>query len=288
MKFWQSLSFTDTDQLVALAKVCEDVGFAGIHLADHLVGHSHIDSKYPYAAGGDPSFVAQTEFPEPYAAMSAMAAVTTKIHFNTAIYIAPLRHPIVVAKSVATASALSAGRVGLGVGVGWLEEEFAALGQDFHTRGRRLDEMIEVLRKLWSGEFVEHHGRFFDFDALRMLPAPVGRVPVLGGGLSERALRRAGALCDGWLGTGNSAAELPGIMAKTRRYREEAGRAGEPFENIVAVLEPPDPGLYRNLEEQGASAFMTFPLGYGVEGGMTLDAKRAALEKFGNEVIAKF
>jgi probable F420-dependent oxidoreductase len=251
------------------------------------VGHAAIDSKYPYSEGGDPSFVAQTDFPEPYAAISAMAAVTTKIRFNTAIYIAPLRHPVALAKSVATASALSGGRVALGVGVGWLKEEFDALGEDFHTRGRRLDEMIEVMRKLWTGEYVEHHGRFFDFDELKMLPAPIGRVPIYSGGHSVRALKRAGALCDGWLGTGNSAAELPGIMAKTRQYREEAGRGSEPFENNVAVLEPPDPGLYRDLEERGATAFVNFPPGYG-SGGLSFDEKRAALEKYGNEIIAKY
>ena len=169
-----------------------------------------------------------------------------------------------------------------------MKEEFDVLGEDFHNRGRRLDEMIDVMRKLWTGEMVEHHGEFYDFDRLKMLPAPRGKVSILGGGLSERALRRTGALCEGWLGTGNSAEELPGILAATRRYRDEAGRLEEPFENIVAVRGRPDPGLYRNLEDQGVTGFVHPPPAFAIGPGAALDQKRAALETFGNNVIAAF
>ena len=151
MRFWQALSFTETDQLLDLARVCEEVGFHGAFVSDHLFYPGSIASKYPYSPDGSPPFDATTEFPEPWAAVSAMAAVTTQLRFNTAVYLAPLRHPLEVAKSVATAAVLSGGRVALGAGVGWIREEYEQLGRDFRTRGRRLDEMIEVLRLFYVG-----------------------------------------------------------------------------------------------------------------------------------------
>ena len=191
MKFWQSLSFTETDQLVALSKICEEVGFHGALVSDHVFFPEKIDSKYPYSEDGSPPFTAETEWPEPWAAIAAMSTATTRLRFCTAVYLAPLRHPLLVAKAVGTAALLSGGRVALGVGAGWIEEEFRQLGQDFRTRGRRLDEMIEVLKKVWAGGMVEHHGEFTDFDRLQMSPAPREPIPIYVGGASPGALRRA-------------------------------------------------------------------------------------------------
>src|SRR5262245_65011655 len=124
-----------------------------------------------------------------------MAQVAKRLLFSTSVYLPCLRHPLHVAKSVATASVLSGGRVALGVGVGWVREEFEVLGEDFATRGARLDEGIEVMRKVWAGGLVEHHGRFYDFPPLAMEPRPVAEVPVWIGGRRPRA-RRPGARAD--------------------------------------------------------------------------------------------
>ena len=121
-------------------------------------------------------------------------------HSTTGVYLAPLRHPLQVAKSVGIASVLSQGRTALGAAVGWMREEFEILGQDFRTRGRRLDETIEICRKAWSGETFEHHGEHFDVPRVTMSPAPGFPIPVYIGGVSEAALRRA-ARNDGWIGT---------------------------------------------------------------------------------------
>ena len=286
MKFWQSLSFTETDQLVPLARICEEVAFHGVIVSDHVFYPARLDSPYPYSQDGRPPFGPETEWPEPWAAISAMAAATTRLRFVTAVYLAALRHPLLVAQSVSTAAVLSGDRVALGVGAGWMAEEFAPLGQDFRTRGRRLDEMIEVLRTLWGGGMVEHHGAHYDFGPLQMSPAPKRTVPVYVGGTSRPALRRA-ARNDGWIGAGNDPAEVPALVDRLRALRVEAGRVDEPFETIVAVTAQPDVDLFRRLEDAGATATVHYPLLFSLGPGSTLEQKREALERFGSEIIAR-
>ncbi len=287
MNFWQTLSFTETDQLVPLARICEDVGFHGAFLSDHLFFPEKLASRYPYAEDGRPPFDAQTEWPETWAAVCAMAAVTSRLRFSSAVYIAPLRHPLVLAKSLATASVISGGRVALGAGVGWIKEEYDQLGEDFLTRGRRLDEMIEVMRKVWAGGMVEHHGSYYDFDRLEMTPKPLEPIPIFVGGASEPALRRA-ARNDGWIGAGNEPDEVPGVMERLMRLRSEQGTGSRPFETIVAVTVPPDRDLFHRLEDAGVTGVIHYPLLFSLGPGTSLDQKRQALESFGNHIIARY
>jgi probable F420-dependent oxidoreductase len=286
VKFWQSLSFTETDQLVPLARICEEVGFHGAIVSDHVFFPARLDSKYPYAQDGRPPFGPENEWPEPWAAISAMAAITSRLRFTTAVYLAALRHPLLVAQSVSTAAVLSGDRVALGVGAGWMAEEFTSLGQDFRTRGRRLDEMIEVLRTVWRGGMVEHHGTHYDFGPLQMSPAPKRPVPVYVGGTSGPALRRA-ARNDGWIGAGNDPAEVPALVERLRALRAEAGREGEPFETIVAATAPPDLDLFRRLEDAGATATINYPLLFSLGPGARLEQKREALERYSSEIIER-
>ncbi len=287
MRFWQALSFTETEQLVPLARVAEEVGFDGVLLSDHVFFPEKLGSRYPYSEDGAPPFGPDAEFPEPWAAISAMAAVTRRLQLGTSVYLAPLRHPLEVAKSVATAAVLSGGRVMLGVGLGWIREEYAQLGRDFRTRGRRLDEMIEVLRRVWAGGMVEHHGRFYDFDRLQLSPAPPGPIPIYVGGDSPAALRRAARLGDGWLGSGHDPAALPGLVQELARLRREAGRDAAPFDCAAAVTAPPDADLFRRLEDEGVSSVIQVPPVFTIGPGASLDAKRAALERYGTDVIAR-
>jgi probable F420-dependent oxidoreductase len=286
MKFWQSLSFTEADQLVDLARVCEEVGFHGAFVSDHLFHAEKLDSKYPYSEDGTPPFGPDTDWPEAWAAISAMATATQRLQFTTAVYIAPLRHPLVVAKAVATASVFSGGRVALGAGVGWIREEYDQLGEDFRTRGRRLDEMFEILRKVWTGEVVEHHGRYYNFARLQMHPRPVQEVPLYVGGTSEPAMRRA-ARNDGWLGSGNTPEELPGIVERLRSMRKEQGYGEAGLEVIAAVTSPPDPDVFKRLGDAGVTGIVSYPLLYTIGPGTTLDQKRVALEQYGSQVIAR-
>lgn len=287
MKFWQALSFTEPGQLVALARAAEEAGFHGVLLSDHLFFPEKLHSRYPYSPDGKPGFDGGAMFPEVWTSIAAMATATTRLHFSTIIFVLPLRNPLEVAKTLGTLSLLSGGRVALGCGAGWIREEFEQLGVEFSTRGKRFDEMIGVLRTLWRGGMVEHHGRFFDFDRLQISPAPREPIPIYVGGLSPAALRRAARLGDGWIGTGQDPAELSALLRKLHELRVEAGRAGEPFETICPLTAPPDVELLRRLAGEGMTSATAWPFSYTLPPDATLDQKRDALLRFGETVIAK-
>ncbi|MCZ6463719.1 MAG: LLM class F420-dependent oxidoreductase [Proteobacteria bacterium] len=287
MKFWQVVSFSEPEQLVDIARIVEEVGFDGILVSDHLFFPGKLESKYPYSEDGTPGFTGETPFPEPWAAISAMAAVTSRIRFGTMVYVLPLRNPLEVAKAAGTAAVLSGGRVVLGAGAGWIREEFDTLGVDFRTRGRRFDECIEALRLLWRGEMVEHHGRFFSFGPLQMSPAPAAPLPIYIGGLSEPALRRAATLGDGWIGAGQTPEDALATVARIRELRREAGRDREPFDAVAPLLTPPEPDVLKRLEEQGVTSTTSYPFSYTVGPTSTLEQKRGYLEQYAESVIAR-
>ena len=287
MKFWQAVSFCEPEQLVEIARIAEEVGFEGVLVSDHLVHPEKLESRYPYSETGQPVFSEDTPWPECWSAITAMATATTRLRFATMVHILPLRNPIEVAKSASTAAVLSQDRVALGAGAGWIKEEYDLLGVDFKTRGRRFDECIEVLRKLWTGEMVEHHGEFFDFPRIVMRPAPGRALPILIGGVSGVALRRAARLGDGWLGSGQTPEEAALITQKLSKLRAEAGRTNEPFEIVAPLTTPPDADTFRRLEEHGVAGTVSYPFLYSLGPTSTLQEKRAAMEQYGNEVIAK-
>jgi probable F420-dependent oxidoreductase len=287
MKFWQVLSFSEPEQLVALARAAEEAGFHGVLLSDHLFFPEKLRSKYPYSPDGKPGFDGATVFPEVWTSIAAMASATTRLHFSTLVFVLPLRSPLEVAKTLGTLSRLSGGRVALGCGAGWIQEEFDQLGVDFATRGQRFDEMIGVLRALWRGGMVEHHGSHFDFDRLQQSPAPAAPIPIYVGGVSAPALRRAARLGDGWMGTGQDPAEVPALLRRLRALRSEAGRANEPFETIVPLVTPPDVEVLRRLEGEGMTSATAWPFSYTLPPNATLADKRDSLLRFGESFIAK-
>ena len=286
MKFWQALSFSEPDQLVDVAKICEEVGFDGAFVSDHMFYPGDYENKYPYSEDGKlDGFTAETAWPDPWVTIASMAAVTERLRFTTFIYILGLRNPIEVAKSTSTLGVLSNDRFALGVGAGWMREEFETMGVEFKTRGKRLDESIEVLHKLWSGDLVEHHGKHFDFPPLSMCPVPEKRVPVWVGGISGPALRRAARVGDGWLGSGQTADQAVELLNELNGYRKEYGRENEPFESIVPLVTPPTPDDLKKIEDAGADATVSYPFTYTVGPTSTLDTKRAYLEGFAEGVI---
>ena len=287
MKVWQAVSFNEVDQLLEIARCAEASGFEGVFVSDHIVVPEKVEPKYPYSEDGVAGFTSATPFPEPWATISAMAAVTTRLRFTTLVYIMPLRHPLDVANSVATAAVLSNNRVALGAGAGWMREEFEIMGASFTKRGRRFNEMIEIVRKAWTGEVVEHHGEFYDFPRLQLSPAPSAPVPILIGGISEPALRRAATLGDGWLGAGHTLDEAAGLLGRLRELRKAAGRESESFESIVPLVVPPELDTLRRLEEAGATGTVSYPFAYTIGPGATLDQKLDMLKGFGDRVIRK-
>lgn len=256
MKFCNAMIGADPLEWGRLAQVAEEVGFDSVSVSDHVVYPSNLQSKYPYTPDGSPQFSPDEHWPDVWVAISAMAALTTRLRFMTNIYVLPLRNPFVVAKAVGSVSYMSGGRVGLGIGAGWMREEFELLEQPFARRGRRMDEMLEVMRVLWSGGMVEHHGEFYDFDHLEMKPAPPVQVPVYVGGDSDVAFARA-ARHDGWIGVHYKPRVLIEHCATMQRAREDAGTADRPFEIIAAPLAFPSRDLLDTLEGVGVTTILT-------------------------------
>ena len=256
MKFCNAMIGADPIEWCRLARVAEEVGFDAVAASDHVVYPSYLESRYPYTPDGVPQFEPDENWPDVWVAISAMAAVTTRLRFLTNVYVLPLRNPFVVAKAVGSAAYMSGDRVALGIGAGWMREEFDLLEQPFARRGRRMDEMLEVLATLFGGGMVEHHGEFYDFEPLEMRPVPRAPVPVYVGGHSQVAFERA-ARNDGWLGMYYTPEELIGHCATLDRVREDAGTADRPFEVIASPLAAPTRGLVEDLEGAGVSTILT-------------------------------
>jgi probable F420-dependent oxidoreductase len=267
VRFHQAVTFLPVDQGLALARAADDQGYAGVYVSDHIFFPRQRTSRYMYSTSEDgaPGFGdhwdPDTHWPDPICFITAMAAVTTRLRFTTGVYVAPARDLITVAKQVGTAAVLSGGRVGLGVGVGWSKEEFDATGQDFTTRGRRLDDMIPALRALWAGGWVEYHGPCYDVPAVRMEPSPAESVPIYGGGHSAPAFRRAATLCDGWIAAGAyQPDEARAHLEHLDEARRRAGRHEEPFAVFLSLWARPDLDLYRRFEEEyGVTDFLCAP-----------------------------
>ena len=216
-----------------VARAAEGAGYESVWLPEHLIWPADLGGTSPYADGHPP---VDPTIPTLDALMVLvrLAERTATIRLGTYVYNLALRHPMVAARAVQTLDVLSGGRVELGVGAGWLPGEWAALGLDFRTRGRRLDECIDVLRCLWTAELPAYSGEFFQFDPVRFLPKPVQQpVPILVGGESRAALRRAARRGDGWIGM----AHTPESAAKAvAALREECARVGrDPGELVVSV-----------------------------------------------------
>jgi probable F420-dependent oxidoreductase len=285
VKFVLSAAFNDPLQLGELARAADACGWEALALSDHVVHPETLDTPYPYTEDGSRRWGAFTPWPDPWVTIAHLAALTRRLHFTTNVYVLPLRNPFLAAKAIGTAALLARGRVWLTLGVGWSRVEFRLLEQVFETRGRRCDEMIEVLRKLWSGQMVEHRGEFYGFDRLEMTPAPPGRIPVWVGGISEAALRRA-ARNDGWLSDLQSAADIVDCIKRLRLYRAELGRAREPLAVMASPNDVADLDGYRRLEDAGVTHLLTIPwLRYSGPTG-DLEVKRDAIRRFADEVIA--
>lgn len=235
MRFWTSMVYAPVEHYLPVAEALDELGYEGVLLADHLFSVRETVSPYPYSADGTPPWPGAVPFPDVWVTAAALAARTRRLRFGSAVYIAPARDVFGLAKQVGTLAALAPDRVALGVGVGWMREEFDLTGQAFGTRGRRLDEMIDVMRALWAGDWTEYHGRHYDFTGVRMLPAPASPVPLWCGGYSRPALRRAAALCDGWIGVFPDADRGRQIVTALREQLDEHGRDPAGFRIVASV-----------------------------------------------------
>jgi probable F420-dependent oxidoreductase len=286
MKFVVSAAFNDPDHLLELAVCAEECGFEAMAFPDHVVHPEQLDTPYPYTENGSRRWQAFTPWVDPWVAIGACAAVTTRLRFTNNVFVLAMRNPFLAAKAIATAAVLSRGRVTLTLGVGWSNIEYELLGQDFKTRGKRTDEMIAVLRKLWTGEMVSHAGAFYRFAALESNPKPPARIPIWVGGISEAALRRA-ARNDGWLSDLQSSAEIETCIEKVRRHRAEHGRAGEPFDVMASASDAFTLDGYRRLADAGVTHVLTLPWIFTHGDTRQLREKKEGMRRFADDVIGK-
>ena len=235
MQFFIAVAYQDPTTLVELARTAEEAGFGGIVVSDHLVYPGHLSTPYPYTSDGRPRWTADTPWPDPFVAVAAMATATTRLRFLTSIFVLPLRHPVLAAKTIATAAVMSGGRLTVGVGAGWMREEFDVVGQPFTGRGRRLVEAVDVMRTLWRGGMVEHSGEHFAFPPMQMSPVPSDPIRIYGGGVSDIALERAALCWDGWASEIQTTAEVEAIVARLRAHRAGTPRESDRLGVCAAV-----------------------------------------------------
>lgn len=287
-----------------VAEAAEANGFDSVWMPEHLIFPVEMPPNYSYTPDGYPPMQSDTPAFDPFVVLGAVASRTTDIRLATGVFILPLRHPIAVARSVVTLDRISGGRVILGVGVGWLPDEFHIVGQDFHNRGRRTDEMIQLMRKLWTEDTIEFHGEFYDVPPVKFAPKPVNKqagIPIIVGGTSPGALRRAGRLGDGWIhhaqihaslfsGEPNPGineadfAELEGHLQVIGRHRQEADRTQAPFEVVAGMGGTLDAAL--RCAEMGVTTYTVGPSAAGLRG--TKDDFVEWAERFADEVISNF
>ena len=230
-----SASLTSPEYLAGVAQYAEELGFGAILFPEHVVLPVEYESRYPYQPYEGGAFKRYpfdtTSFPEPMTALSFVAAVTKRIRLGTSVLILPQRNPVVLAKQIATLDALSRGRVSLAVGIGWFREEFEAIGAPWQRRGLRADEYMQAMRALWTEDEATFEGQTVSFRRIRCLPKPAqaGGVPLIVGGHSEAAARRAGRLGDGYMpivfaGYGGEQSDTPRLIEVFRQSAREAGR----------------------------------------------------------------
>lgn len=289
MKFWQAITWAETDQLIEIARFAEEMGFHGLMSGDHAVYPESIVPNYPYSESGVPPMQPDDEYPDQTAIFAAMAAVTSKLLFTCGVYVLPLRNPHEVARASATLAILSDNRFILGVGIGWMKEEFDIYGVDFHQRGKITDEIIEVLQSLWSGQMVEYHGAHFDFPRVQLSPAPSTHPPIYVGGSSEIALRRAARVGGGYIGAGTAPDDVGPLLQRLNELRQEYGRDHLPFEAMIGISASPSLTLYQRLADRGLESTVAPPFQYALgKKHSTVDEKKQFMETYAESIMRHF
>lgn len=289
MRFTFSDSMTRTEYLPRLAVAAEAAGYDGFTIPDSIGYPEHSDAIYPYTADGDRSFLEGKEFIEPFVLAAHLGALTGRLRFTTFVVKFPLRSPVWTAKQAFSVAKLTGNRLGLGIGIGTspFPDDYLMAGVDPAHKGARMDEAIEVFRGLETGEFFEYHGRFYDVPSMKMCPVPTQPIPLLIGGHSEAALRRAATKANGWMHAGGPPEQLASMLSTLQKLRAEAGKTNEPFEIHAASPDGRSVDGCRRLEDLGVTDVVVGfrnPYITGTDRQPLAD-KIAKLERFAENVI---
>ena len=287
MKFQISESMCDIGHYLPLAQAADEAGFDTFGLGDSVLYPESAVGKYPYTPTGDRDFLEGAPFLDPFQLFAAMSVVTSRIRFAVGVLKLPIRNPVLVAKQVSSLAVFSGDRFTLGVGLSpWLED-FQACGEDWDSRGPRMDEQIQIIRGLMTGDYFEWQSEHYDFPRIKLCPVPKQCPPIIIGGHSKPAYRRAARHGDGVNFVSLSEDELARRLALVDGFRRECGRENEPFEVCVGMPAYSMDDMHR-LEDRGVTS-----LGVGYRNPyepdtMSLQDKIDWVKRFGDEVIAKY
>lgn len=278
------------DNLVLVARKAEELGFESIWCPEHLAVPLEMSSPYPYSADGRFPGPPQVALHDPLIALAFVAGCTTRIKLGTGVFVLPLRNPLAVAKAVASLDVLSRGRVLFGIGIGWLREEFEAVGMPWEERAARTREWVAMLKTLWTEDRPSFAGRFHSFPALGFNPKPVQKPhpPIIFGGESRPALKRAAEIGDGWYGSTYTPEGVREPLKMLAEYAAAAGRDLSGFEITVGLHrgQAPDRETVLRFAEAGVHRLIAFAPGFTPRARYDSDLL-PALDRFANEVIAK-
>jgi probable F420-dependent oxidoreductase len=273
---------TEPESALELCRVAESVGFESVWGGEHVIMPDVIASKYPYTADGKVPAQPETLIPDPLIWLAYVAAAAPTLRLGTCILILPQRNPVVLAKEIATLDRLSGGRVELGIGVGWMEEEFDAIGVPWAARGARNDEYVAAMRALWAGPHAEFHGEFVNFPRVTCSPRPTQKqIPIIVGGDTAVAIKRAARLADGYFPGEGNVERLQELIAKVRHATAAEGRDPASMEiNAMFGGQMQDPiNGARRFEEIGVDRAMVSAFSFAGPDGLD------RLRRFGDDVI---
>lgn len=276
-----NIGIRSIEQMVGLVRLAEELGFESVWTFEHVIVPIDYQSKYPYSPSGKMGAAPETPFIDPLIALTAVAASTTTIRLGTGVNILSQVNPLLMAKQVASIDFLSKGRMMLGVGIGWLREEFDAMGVPFEKRGARFDDYVQAMRKVWSGETVEHDSEFLSWHGFKSYPTPVQKpLPVIIGGDKGKVYERIARHGDGWYVPAGDPTDITRRLAELRNVCDSVGRR---FEDIEITCMWPGMGgveAVRALEAAGVHRAVIPAQVFGAD-------PAAGMRKLSEEVIAK-
>jgi probable F420-dependent oxidoreductase len=289
MRFAYHACMCPVDQYLPLAREAEALGFQGFTLPDSICYPKIADTKYPYNADGSRNFLDGMPFVEPFSAIPAMAAVTSKLRFTTSVVKLAIRNPVFVAKQLTTINAMFDNRFVFGVGLSPWIEDFEICGERWEGRGPRMDEMIEIIRGFHSGEYFGFKGKYYDIPECKMCPVPTQQTPILIGGHAEAALKRAAKIGDGWVHAGGDIKSLTPLIDSLNKLRKEYGRDHLPFEIHAITADAYSVDGVKRLRDLGVTeCIIGFRDAYaGGPDNKTLEQKYGEMRWFADNIIAK-
>jgi probable F420-dependent oxidoreductase len=289
MRFSYAEAMTDAAYYAPLAQAAEAAGYTSMTVADSLIYPEESDSRYPYTDTGDREFLEGKEFIEATILCAHLFAVTSTLRLTPFVIKLPIRPPVLFAKQVSSLAFLSGNRLGLGIGLSPWPEDFTALGVPWEKRGKRMDECIDIIRGLNTGEFFSYDGEFFHVDSMKQTPGVSQPVPLLVGGHSDAALKRAVLKGDGWMHAGGDGEELDRLLARLAEIRRAEGDTREDFEVHVISYDAYDLDGIRRLEDKGVTdCIVGFRVPY-IKGPDTepLQTKIDHLDRYAESIISK-